>query len=209
MNNELNRTRFITFEGIDGVGKSTQISMLYDYLAARKIECYKTREPGGTKEAEQIRELILENKFSPMTELLLFFAARAEHVNKVVLPKIQSGEVVLCDRYIDSTLVYQGFNGFAEDFIMNLHNMTVKLMPDLTFVLYADVSKLNQRINMRGEEMNKYDLLPAAQMEKMQEHFFSLSKKYSDRIILINADQDENEVHKVIIQNLYKKNEKI
>ena len=133
----------ITLEGIEGSGKTTQIHYLYEYLKDRGRSCITTREPGGTPIGSKIRAVLLDPKsreMAPETELLLYIADRAQHIRSLVLPQIQAGNIVLCDRFFDATLVYQGFaRGLDPQMIRQLHCLTCQdLTPDLTFLLDLD-----------------------------------------------------------------------
>ncbi len=143
---------FVTFEGIDGSGKTTQIELLDKYLKSIGIQTFLTREPGGTKIGEVVRGLLLnpENKgISPRTESFLFLASRAELVDKVILPELKSGKVVICDRFFDSTIVYQGIaRGLGINKILKMSLWATKgLVPDITFLLSINVVESEKRIN--------------------------------------------------------------
>ncbi|HEU4400716.1 MAG TPA: dTMP kinase, partial [Candidatus Polarisedimenticolia bacterium] len=140
-------SRFITFEGIEGSGKTTQIQMLSNHFEERGIDHLLTREPGGTRLGDQIRRLVLNpanNDMTPTCEMLLYSAARAQHIEQVIRPALADGRVVLCDRFQDATMAYQGYGrGLPLDLILRLHSLEVlALRPDLTllFDLEADVA---------------------------------------------------------------------
>jgi len=159
---------FISFEGGEGVGKSTQIDLLRKDLINSRFNVVSTREPGGTKEAEELRKFLVtgdENAWDPFSESLIFNAIRREHVNKIIIPAIKNGSVVLCDRFIDSTIVYQGLVGeVSEKDLLELHKKyCYNLYPDITFFL---------------------DLSP----QKILNRFDTLQKRDPNRIIKINAD---------------------
>ncbi len=137
---------FISFEGGEGVGKSTQIDLLRKDLINSRFNVVTTREPGGTKEAEELRKFLVtgdENAWDPFSESLIFNAIRREHVNKIILPAIKNGSVVLCDRFIDSTIVYQGLVGeVSENDLLELHKKyCYNLYPDITFFLNLSPQK--------------------------------------------------------------------
>ena len=144
---------FVTIEGGEGTGKSTLIRGLADALKRRGHDILLTREPGGTVGAEQIRDLLVKgevNRWSPTTELLLLNAARRDHVERVIQPALAQNKVVLCDRFVDSTLVYQGMSGVDFDLITNLHDKVIGLWPDRTLVLDAPPELGLQRAAERG-----------------------------------------------------------
>lgn len=145
MNNQTTpRGKFISFEGGEGVGKSTQVMLLRDHLTAEGYEVVVTREPGGTTGAEEIRQLLLSgdtDKWLPMTEVLLFYAARVDHIERVIKPALEAGKWVISDRYADSSFAYQGAgHGLTQDTLKELHHIATRdFWPDLTLVLDADV----------------------------------------------------------------------
>ena len=128
---------FITFEGLDGAGKTTQVSLLHSYLSSLGKSVFLTREPGGTGVGERIRDMLKGSFMEPITELLLFYASRAEHAKKIVKPMLARGDIVICDRFVDSSIAYQVFGrGVDEKIIENLNEMTIgELKPDLTILL--------------------------------------------------------------------------
>ena len=134
---------FITFEGLEGCGKTTQAKMLFDFLATKKIPSIYTKEPGGTKIGDKIRKILLDQKNDDMdykTEMLLFLASRAENVRLIILPALEEGKVVISDRFYDSTTAYQGYGrGIDLKIIKHLNDLVVgKVIPDLTFILDID-----------------------------------------------------------------------
>lgn len=196
----MKKGKFITFEGIDGVGKTSQISMVASYLKEKGKEVIATREPGGTLEAEKIRDLILSNHFTKYTDILLFTAARIEHYNVLIKPSLESGKIVICDRFIDSTLAYQSIH---QDFIIDLHNKYVDgIMPDVTFLMIADVDLCIERIKTRSEDKNKYDSASASVMKEVQDRFLELADKYKERFVIIDASLEKDAIFNQIIQKL-------
>lgn len=153
---------FITLEGVDGTGKSTQARLLAQKLTQDGHQVLLTREPGGTPGAEEIRALILGgkdvSKWSDYTEILLFNAARRDHIEKVVLPFLRKGGIVICDRYVDTTYAYQGMKG-AEylDRAKMLHEMMIGLEPDLTLLLDMPAEKIEARLTARPDEHNRME----------------------------------------------------
>lgn len=196
---------FITFEGADACGKTTQSKLLAEHFAERNIDCILTREPGGPAVAERIRELLLDKDatISPRGELLLYLAARSEHVAFTIKPALQAGKIVLCDRFVDSTLVYQGIArqlGLEE--VIALHNFaTGNLWPDVTFLFSAPQNILADRLAMRGCQ----DRLEAQGQDfknALASGFSQLAHKYPQRIVTINAQLAIEEIHKFITEYL-------
>ena len=151
---------FITFEGGEGVGKTTQINLLKDYLEQNKFKVITTREPGGTEEGEKIRKFLVSganNSWDPYSEALIFNAVRREHINKLIKPAIANGEIVLCDRFIDSTIVYQGIAGKVDQSsLLQLHNTyCYNLYPSLTFFLNLDPLAGLKRAKKRKDQSEK------------------------------------------------------
>jgi len=196
--------QFITIEGSEGVGKSTNITFIQDYLTKRGIELVITREPGGTPLAEQIRELLLSKRdesVNETAELLLMFAARAQHLNTVILPAIAAGKWVLCDRFTDSTYAYQGGGrGLDTSLIEKLEQLVQgEVQPDLTLYLDIDVSlglsRASQRAELdrfESEKIDFFERVRAAYLERAN------SKNKNSRYKIIDASQPLIEVKKDI-----------
>ena len=188
---------FISFEGGEGVGKSTQIDLLKKKLTSKKFNVVSTREPGGTKEAEQLRKFLVtgdKNAWDPYSESLIFNAIRREHINKIILPAIQDGAVVLCDRFIDSTIVYQGIVGeVSEKSLLELHRIyCYNLYPDLTFFLDLSPQKgLDRALKRQNKVENRFESLGLNYHQKILNGFDILQKKNPNRIIRINADKSK------------------
>ena len=196
----MKKGKFITFEGIDGVGKTSQISMVASYLKEKGKEVIATREPGGTPEAENIRNLILSNHFTKYTDILLFTAARVEHYNSLIKPSLDAGKTVICDRFLDSTLAYQGI---YQEFIIDLHNKCVGgILPDVTFLMIADVDLCIERIKARSEDKNKYDSASKLAMKEVQNRFLDLAEKCKERFVIIDASLEKEAIFNQIIQKL-------
>ncbi len=188
--------KLITFEGGEGSGKSTQARMLADHLIALGVEVVLTREPGGSPFAEQIRELILsERPVAPETEFLLFAAARAEHIAVTIAPAIQRGAWVICDRFIDSTRVYQGnLWGIEPDLIAAIETYTVHpYMPDLTVLLDVPTDVGMERARARGA-MSRYDSAKAEQHEILRQGFLAIAFKEPARCLVIDGTGDPDDV---------------
>lgn len=201
--------KFITFEGCEGVGKSHQIKYLEEYLKNQGIKYYLTREPGGSEIAEQIRKIILDGKNTAMTdecEALLYAAARVQHLDEIVKPKLEAGILVLCDRYVDSSLAYQGFGrGLGEEFIKSINAYALEnFMPDAT--LFLDLEP--EKAFLRKGGADKKDRLELSGIEfhkKVYNGYVSLTKEYPDRIIRIDASGTKNQTHEKIIDALKEK----
>jgi dTMP kinase len=185
---------FITFEGPDGCGKSTQIAPLADYLRAKGREVYTTREPGGTEISDQVRQIIMAMKntsMNPRTELLLFLSARAQLVEEVIRPRLAAGEVVISDRYADSTLAYQGYgHGVDRDVIRRLLEFaTGGLKPDLTLLLDVDAETGLRRRQMGGGEWNRLDAYQLEFHRRVREGYHELAALEPERWVTIDGGQ--------------------
>lgn len=198
------QTKFITFEGTEGVGKSTAIQNLANYLRQNNIDFIQTREPGGSDFAEELRKIITNpNKnMADDSELLLMFCARADHVEKVILPALNSGKWVLCDRFTDSTWAYQGFGrGYGEPKILQkiqlLSDNFVTRLPDVTFWLDLPVVEGMKRAKKRGE-LDRFEQEDVAFFERIYQGFAQLQQQNPQRIKRINADGSPD----VVLQRL-------
>ena len=193
---------FITFEGPDGSGKTTQIKLLAEYLNANGYPVVMTREPGGTRISEDIRTIILDpdnKEMDDMTEALLYAAARAQHVAQLIKPSVEEGKIVLSDRFMDSSIAYQGYGRDLGDKIRIINEYAVAGMhPDLTFFLdlsaEAGISRANKRQKLDRLEQESIDF-----HKKVYEGYLELSKIYSDRYVIIDASRSIEEISKDII----------
>jgi len=198
---------FITFEGPDGSGKTTQVKRIGRKLIEKGFDIVYTREPGGTEISDQVREILMNMKnkqMCPRTEILLFCAARAQLVEEVIRPALQSGKIVISDRYADSTLAYQGYgHGFEQEILKQLLNFaTGNLWPDLTFLLDIPAEKgLRRRINNQ-EEWNRMDDYQLAFHERVRNGYHQLAAADPQRWEIIDADQSEEAVENEIMQRL-------
>jgi len=189
------RGRFITLEGGEGVGKSTLQSALATRLAAAGLEVVTTREPGGTPLAESVRELALHpphgNHWSPMAEALLMNAARSDHLDKVIRPALENGKWVICDRFADSTRVYQSVKGGVPiDVLKNFEEWVIgETQPDLTFVLDAPPSTTDARRVSRAQAKDSFEARSGAFHAEVRAAFIDLAKSEPDRCRLIDASQ--------------------
>lgn len=192
---------FITFEGTDGCGKSTQIGLFNEYLQSLGMETVLTREPGGTEISERIRELILDPKATdedPKTEMFLFAAARAQHVAQLIRPSVEAGKIVLCDRFVDSSIAYQGYARGLGDQVEIINRYAVDgCMPDITFFfdLPADEGKKRNSFTDKGDrmEMEKIDF-----HRRVYEGFKAVAEKNPDRIVVIDASGSIEDIQKEI-----------
>ncbi|MBL3562543.1 dTMP kinase [Rhodovulum sulfidophilum] len=190
--------RFISFEGIDGSGKSTQARLLAERLRGQGREVVLTREPGGSPGAEQIRRLVLEgdpDRWSPETELLLFTAARRDHLERTVRPALGRGAVVICDRFADSTRIYQGITrGDLRATVDRLHDLMIGCEPDLTFILdMAPATGLARARGRNGSEERFEDFGEALQARGRQ-GFLDLAAEFPGRCRVVAADRAPDEV---------------
>ncbi|MBE8191787.1 MAG: dTMP kinase [Alphaproteobacteria bacterium] len=188
---------FITFEGGDGGGKTTQAAELVGYLRGKGFEVLETLEPGGTQQGEDLRDLLVRGnpeRWSPLAELLMMTAARVEHVNRVIRPALAAGKWVICDRFIDSTLVYQGIAGGVDlSFIKQLQELACAdssppIMPDLTFVLDVRAEKGLERATIRGGAA-RFEKKGTGFHQKVRDGFLALANESPTRMVVIDAEE--------------------
>ena len=184
--------KFITFEGSEGCGKSTQSKMLFDYLKAKGLKVTYLREPGGVKASEMIREILLnpKNKISPLAETLLYMAARAQVVEEIIKPALASGKIVVCDRFLDSTICYQGYGlGIDIKLIKSIGNfVTGGLKPQLTIFLDLPVrSGLIHRHNCK----DRIEQRSVSYHEKVRRGYLALAKAEPQRIKIVKVQEDK------------------
>lgn len=212
------RGRFITFEGLDGSGKSTQLAKLARTLRAHGIAVTVTREPGGTATGEKIREVLLHSAtsgLSPLTEMALMFASRAQHLHEVILPALAEGHVVLCDRYADSTEAYQGGGRkLGSKAVLILHDVLCGgLQPDLTILLDNDASASVDRARRRNrahksrqaKDENRFEQENRAFFGRVRNAYLALAARDPNRVHVINARGTPQETHAVIMELVRKK----
>jgi dTMP kinase len=185
---------FITFEGLDGSGKTTQLAMLADYLQEEDIDFVRTREPGGTAIGDQIRGClhdVANTAMTPAAEILLYSASRAQLVAEVIRPALASGAIVLCDRFADSTMAYQGYgrNLDLEALAFITRFATGGLRPDLTLLFDIDPQRGLERRTTYGDEMNRMDLQTAAFYQRVRDGYAALAAAEPDRWVTIAADR--------------------
>ncbi|WP_375646096.1 dTMP kinase [Bartonella sp. TT29SHDZB] len=209
---------FITFEGGEGVGKTVQISLLAEYLSHKGYDVVTTREPGGTAGAEAIRHILLSGKiqqYGPLIEAVLFTAARADHFHEVIAPSLQKGKIVLCDRFIDSTRVYQGLNNRVSSSVLSILEYVAlnDIMPHLTFLLDMPAIWGMKRANLRRKKTEEIDYFEKDQLkiqEQRRQAFLQLAKQEPHRFRIIDASgsveaiahQIKNICHQVLLDQL-------
>ena len=195
-------SRFISFEGGEGSGKSTQIKLLFKKLS-KKRKVIITREPGGTKDAEKIRNLIVKDKnqkWTGVVETMLLFAARKDHIDKVIMPNLKKGYWVLCDRYIDSTMAYQGYGKKVDVKLINsLNKILIKnLVPSITFLLDIDPKVGLARSKRKGNNELRYENMNISFHRKVRASFLKIGKINKSRIKIIDASQKKTEISEEI-----------
>ena len=195
---------FITFEGGDGSGKSTQVNFLKDYLDNLNFETIKTREPGGTPSAEILRDLLTTGeveKWTPMSEALLMWASRYEHLIQVIEPALNSGKNVICDRFYDSTYAYQGVaHNLGIDKMEKLKKLIIgDIEPDVTFVLDIDPKVGLKRSLDRSNKENRFESYNIDFHNNIRNAFLEIAKKNNDRCIVVDASLNEQEINSLIV----------
>lgn len=197
---------FITFEGIDGCGKSTQLRMLASALRLRSHDVITTREPGGTSFGKRLRAALLDIRetVDPLSELLLFAADRAQHVRTLLVPALEAGKIVISDRYADSTIVYQGCRGFDRQILNQVITLATEgLTPDLTFLLDISPSECRRRMesSRTGRRANdRFDNESLAWHERLHAFYRQRAQEEPERIRLIDASADIDTVHRRIME---------
>jgi dTMP kinase len=193
--------RFITLEGGEGAGKTTQSALLSQALVASGLPVLRTREPGGAPGAELLRGILLDGSvdWAPRAETLLHFAARTEHLAKTIQPALQAGTWVVCDRFFDSTLAYQGYGqGADKAFIASLIGL-VGIAPDLTIVLDVAETVAKDRMRQRGGNADRYERLDAAFHARVRQGFRDIAAENPGRCLVIDASADVQAVHTAIM----------
>ena len=190
--------RFITFEGMDGSGKSTQVRRLTETLQARGTDVVTTREPGGAPGAEEIRQLVLTgdpDRWSAETEILLFTAARRDHLEKTIQPALNAGKTVISDRFADSTRLYQGATrGDLRRMVDQLHNLMIGKEPDLTFIIDMDPAVALKRGLARNSGEDRFEDFGLPFQETLRAGFLALARDFADRCVVINGDRDPDAI---------------
>jgi dTMP kinase len=198
------RGRFITFEGGEGAGKSTQLKRLAESLRARGRDVVTTREPGGSPGAEQIRGLLVSgdpDRWDGMTEALLHFAARRDHLRSTVWPALEAGKWVLCDRFADSTLAYQGYgHGLPHQDIRDLYRLAVgDFAPDLTLILDLPIETGLARAASRGGAEDRYEKMDRSFHQRLRDGFLTIAAQEPTRCAVVPANQTPDEVAAAIL----------
>ena len=188
-----NKGYFISFEGIDGSGKSTQIQKLAEFLERLDFEVIVTREPGGSIGGEEIRKLLLQgevDRWSAEAEILLFTAARRDHLERVILPAIEDGKIVICDRFTDSTRMYQGMRGpNLRNLVDTLNERVINLDPDLTILIDINPKISLKRAKSRKIVEERFEDFGVEMQLKMRKGFIELAKEFGNRIEVVNGQQ--------------------
>ena len=190
---------FITFEGLDGSGKTTQIKLLDSYLKGEGFDVILTREPGGTEIGRKIREILLDKKnqdISHKTETFLFLASRAELTSKVIVPALREGKIVICDRFFDSTLVYQGIaRGLGVEEILEMSLWaTDGLVPDITFLLSMKVSRCDKRIKEANRKKDRIEMEENNFKEKIYKGYLDIASRNKERFVVIDAEKSIEDI---------------
>jgi dTMP kinase len=207
------RGRFITFEGLDGCGKSTQTEKLANVLRARGFSVLVTREPGGTATGEKIRQVLLDTSTSELTsmaELALMFASRAQHIHEVIQPALASGRIVLCDRFTDSTEAYQGGGRkLGSEPVLALHQiLCAGLQPDLTILMDSNVAasverarrRNRTRSNRSGNDENRFEQESRAFFNRVRNSYLAIAERETRRVVVVDARGPAEETHSKIVE---------
>jgi len=190
----MKKSLFITFEGLDGSGKTTQIKLLYDYLKEKGLDVVTAVEPGGTAIGRKIRKILLDkynHEMSYKAETFLFLASRAELVSKVISPALSKGRTVICDRFFDSTIVYQGIaRGLGVDKILDMSLWaTGGIVPDITFLLSIKADKGKKRMDSASKKRDRMELEKDNFREKVYQGYLNIAGKYKDRFVVIDGEK--------------------
>ena len=204
-----NKNLFVSFEGPEASGKSSQIKLLAKYLKKNRIPYITTREPGGTKIGEKLRRIILDKKqnISPSEEILLLMSARLNHINNIIIPSLKKGKIVICDRFADSTFVYQGYvNNFGLKKTLDLHKKLLNnFLPTKTFLFILNSNEINRRLKLRKNK-NKYDKINKDFHNKVIRGYKKISKN-NKRFYIIDATKSINTISEKIIREIIKLND--
>ena len=201
--------KFITIEGCEGTGKSTQIKLLEKNLK-KKIKIKSTREPGGSFGAEQIRKLIFKSKktnWSPITEALLHISARSDHLEKIIKPNLKKGLWIICDRFRDSTIAYQGYGNGLKLNVLEIMQDSIfnKFHADITIILDMDANKCLKRVKKRKSGIQKYEKMNINFHKKVRNGFLKIAEKNKKRCFVLNADENPIKINKKILEIINKK----
>jgi dTMP kinase len=192
--------KFLTLEGVDGAGKSTHIEFIADAVRTQGAHVVVTREPGGTDLAERLRQAILGEPMAPLMETLLIFAARADHVAKVIQPALKAGHYVICDRFTDATLAYQGAGkGVSADLIASLTQAAHPgVRPDRTLIFDCPYEVSRQRLAKSGRELDRFEKEDRAFFDRVRNEYLSIGRKEPDRVRVIDASVDAHAVREQV-----------
>lgn len=215
------RGKFVTFEGLDGTGKSTQIEKLAKALRARGVAVVVTREPGGTATGEKIRQVILDSAtsdLSPLAEMALMFASRAQHIKEVIEPAVRAGKIVLCDRFTDSTEAYQGGGRkLGSKVVLELHRILCgDLQPDLTILLESDVAASVERARRRNQKRtgrngrghkdeNRFEQENRGFFGRVRDAYLAIARRQPERVVVIDARGSPAATHARILDVVRRK----
>jgi dTMP kinase len=198
--------RFITIEGIDGSGKSTQTKLLAARLQDEGYDIILTREPGGSEGAEEIRDLVLQgatDRWSAETEILLFTAARRDHIERTILPALAQGKIVICDRFADSTRMYQGISrGNLRTLVDQLHHLMIPYDPDITILIDMDPEIGLKRAKARATSEERFEDFGLDLQKRMRSGFLELAREFDTRIALVDGNRDILELAETIYQRV-------
>ena len=198
--------RFITFEGIDGSGKSTQTKLLAARLQDEGYDIILTREPGGSEGAEEIRDLVLKgatDRWSAETEILLFTAARRDHIERTILPALIQGKIVICDRFADSTRMYQGISrGDLRALVDQLHSLMIPYDPDITILIDMDPEIGLKRAKARATAEERFEDFGLDLQQRMRSGFLELAREFETRIAVVDGNRDIVELAETIYQRV-------
>ena len=200
----MTRGRFITLEGVDGAGKSTHVAWIAERLRARGHAVLVTREPGGTPLAEKLRELVLAEPMDPIAETMLLFAARADHVQRVIAPALQAGDWVLCDRFTDATFAYQGGGkGVAAELIAHLAQVSHDgLLPDRTLVFDCPYEVSRERLRRTGRAPDRFEREDREFFERVRQAYLGLARTDPERIRVVDATGTVANIKKMIEEEI-------
>lgn len=199
------RGKFITFEGSEGSGKSTQIKLVHAYLRKKKKPILFVREPGGVKISEKIRNILLDVKNTKMgdeCETLLYMAARAQLVEEVIVPALKKGKIVLCDRFLDSTVAYQGYgNGVNVEAIKKIGRFAIqRIQPDITFFFDIDAKKGLSRI--KGRTKDRIERRAISYHNRVRKGYSQIARKNSGRVKLIDGNKSKEEIYQAVQKHI-------
>jgi dTMP kinase len=198
------RGKFLTLEGVDGAGKSTHLKFIADALAANGRHVVQTREPGGTELAEQLRKVVLAEHLPPVVATMLVFAGRADHVAKVIEPALAAGNHVVCDRFTDATIAYQGAGqGVARDLIDRLtREIHPKLAPDRTLIFDVPYEVAARRLATSGKKLDRFEREERAFFDRVRSAYLAIAKAEPKRVRVIDASDDPAVIRKAIAREL-------